>query len=344
MNFIHPSRRASNLKNQKTQESTMNRSFKPLLTALMLCVSSLAGAQTWPTKPVRVLVGLAAGGGTDLIARIFTPRLAEALGQPVIVENRPGGGSILAIELTTRAAPDGYTLLFAPVGSIVMNPTIYRNLSYAPLRDLTPISLAVTFPLIVSINANLPAKSVSELVTWLKANPGKANCGGTSQTFQMAISLLTSRTGTDCTFIQYKGNNETAQALMTGDLHFALVDTGPIFPAIKGGKVRGIAVTTPARDATFPDIPTVIEAGFPDLEMRFWMGLFAPAKTPAAITKRLETEMQRIVKTPEAIQQMHSRQVTPSGMGSEEFTKFIAAEMNRWDGIRKAAKIPQIEQ
>lgn len=322
----------------------MKRLLHTLFTALALCLCSWANAQTWPAKPVRVLVGLAAGGGTDLIARIFTPRLADSLGQPVIVENRPGGGSIVAIETAIRSAPDGYTLLFAPIGSIVMNPTIYRNLSYAPLRDLAPVSLAVTFPLIVSINANLPAKSVSELVAWLKANPGKANCGGTSQTFQMAISLLTSRTGTDCTFIQYKGNNETAQALMTGDLHFALVDTGPIFPAIKGGKVRGIAVTTPARDVTFPDIPTVIEAGYPDLEMRFWMGLFAPAKTPAAIVKRLETEMQRIAKEPEVVKQLHNRQVSPSGMGAEEFTKFISSEMTRWDLIRKAAKIPQIDQ
>lgn len=322
----------------------MKRLIHTLFTALALCLCSWANAQTWPAKPVRVLVGLAAGGGTDLIARIFTPRLADSLGQPVIVENRPGGGSIVAIETAIRSAPDGYTLLFAPIGSIVMNPTIYRNLSYAPLRDLAPVSLAVTFPLIVSINAGVPAKSVSDLVAWLKANPGKANCGGTSQTFQMAISLLTSRTGTDCTFIQYKGNNETAQALMTGDLHFALVDTGPIFPAIKGGKVRGIAVTTPARDVTFPDIPTVIEAGYPDLEMRFWMGLFAPAKTPAAIVKRLETDMQRIAREPEVVKQLHNRQVSPSGMGAEEFTKFISSEMNRWDLIRKAAKIPQIDQ
>ena len=322
----------------------MIRLLHTLLPALALCLCPEANAQTWPAKPVRVLVGLAAGGGTDLIARIFTPRLADSLGQPVIVENRPGGGSIVAIETAIRSAPDGYTLLFAPIGSIVMNPTIYRNLSYAPLRDLAPVSLAVTFPLIVSINAGVPAKSVSELVAWLKANPGKANCGGTSQTFQMAISLLTSRTGTDCTFIQYKGNNETAQALMTGDLHFALVDTGPIFPAIKGGKVRGIAVTTPARDVTFPDIPTVIEAGYPDLEMRFWMGLFAPAKTPAAIVKRLETDMQRIAREPEVVKQLHNRQVSPSGMGAEEFTKFISSEMNRWDLIRKAANIPQIDQ
>ena len=322
----------------------MSRMFMPLLLALTLCVSPAAFAQSWPAKPVRVLVGLAAGGGVDLVARIFTAKLAESLGQPFIVENRLGAGSIVAIETTVRAAPDGYTLLFSPNGAMVMNPTIYRKLSYAPLRDLTPIALAVTFPLVVSIHAGLPVQSVSELVTWLKANRGKANCGGTSNTFQMAISLLTSRTGTECTFIQYKGNNQTAQALMTGDVHFALVDTGPIFPAIKSGKVRGIAVTTPTRDVTFTDIPTVIEAGFPELEMRFWMGLFAPAKLPSAIARRLESEMQRIVKLPDVVQQLHNRQVAPAGAGSEEFGKFIAAEISRWDAIRKAANIAQIDQ
>ena len=322
----------------------MTALFKTTLLTLALGMPALASAQNWPAKPVRVLVGLAAGGGVDLVARIFTTKLAEALGQPFIVENRLGGGSTVAIETTAKAAPDGYSLLFSPNGAMVMNPTIYRNLSYVPLRDLTPISLAVTFPLVVSINANLPVKSVSDLVAWLKANRGKANCAGTSQTFQMAISLLTSRTGTECTFIQYKGNNETAQALMTGDVHFALVDTGPIFPAIKSGKVRGIAVTTPTRDVTFTDIPTVIEAGFPELEMRFWMGLFAPAKIPSAIARRLESEMLRIVKLPDVVQQLHSRQVAPSGLGSDEFGKFIAAEISRWDAIRKAANIPQIDQ
>jgi len=322
----------------------MKRMLPALLIGIMLGLPISASAQSWPAKPVRVLVGLAAGGGTDLIARIFTAKLAESLGQPFIVENRPGAGSIVAIETTVKAAPDGYTLLFSPNGAMVINPTLIKNLSYSPLRDLSPVSLSVTFPLIVSINNNLPAKSVAELAAWLKANRGKANCGGSSPIFQMAMSLLTSRTGTECTFIQYKGSNEVAQALMTGDLPFAMVDTGPIFAAIKGGKVRGIAVTTPARDATFPDMPTVLEAGFPDLEMRFWMGLFAPAKTPAAITKRLESEMQRIAKLPDVVQQLHNRQVEPAGLGAEEFARFIDSEITRWDAIRKAANIPQIDQ
>jgi tripartite-type tricarboxylate transporter receptor subunit TctC len=312
--------------------------------ALGLVAVSQSFAQNYPTKPVRIIVGLAAGGGVDLVARIYTPKLAEALGQPFIVENRLGGGSILAAEIVARAAPDGYTLFFAPSGAMTMNPTIYKKLSYSPTKDYAPVALAVTFPLIVSVHAGLPIYSVKDLVDWLKENPGKGNCAGTSQTFLLAIRLLTSQTGTDCTFIAYKGSNESAQALMKGDVHFGLIDTGPIFPAIQSGKVRGVAVTTPTRDAMFPNMPTVVEAGFPNLEIRFWMGMLAPAGTPAAIVKRLEAEMLRIVKMPDVSKQLLARQVTPTSMGSEEFGKFIASEISRWDAIRKAANIPQLDQ
>lgn len=322
----------------------MKRGLKRCLAAALLLGASQALAQAYPAKPVRVLVGLAPGGGVDLIARIFTPKLSESLGQPFIVENRPGGGSILAAETVAHAAPDGYTLLFSPYGPMAMNPTIYTKLSYSPTRDFTPVALAVTYPLIVSVHAELPVQSVKELVGWLKANPGKANCAGTSNTFLLAIKLLTTKTGTDCTFIQYKGSNQTAQALITGEVHFSLVDAGPIFAAIQGGKVRGVAVTTPERDPTFPGIPSVVEAGFPELEMRFWMGLLAPAATPAPVVRRLETEMLRLVKMPEVVKQLHARQVIPAGLGSEEFARAIVAEIARWDATRKAAGIAQIEQ
>lgn len=318
--------------------------MKRWLMAALIFGASQAFAQTYPAKPVRVLVGLAPGGGVDLIARIFTPRLSEALGQPFIVENRPGGGSILAAETVARAAPDGYTLLFSPNGAMVMNPTIYTKLSYSPTRDYAPVALVATFPLVVSVHAGLPVHSVKELVGWLKANAGKANCAGTSNTFLLAIKLLTTKTDTDCIFIQYKGSNQTAQALLTGEVHFALVDTGPIFAAIQGGKVRGVAVTTAARDPTFPDIPSVVEAGFPELEMRFWMGLLAPAGTPLPVVRRLEAEMFRLVKQPDVVKQLQARQVVPAGLGSEEFGRVIASEIARWDATRKAAGIAQIEQ
>ena len=308
------------------------------------CSASLAAnAQAYPVKPVRVMVGLAAGGGTDLMARIVTPKLAEALGQPVVVENRPGAGGNIATEVVAKAPADGYTLLFSPNGPMVINPTMFKTLPFSPTRDFAPIALVSTFPLVLSVNARVPATSTKELVGWLRANPGKANCGGSGPTFELAVRLLTSKTGTDCTFITYKANNETAQALMTGDLHLALIDTGPVFGAIQGGRVRGIAVTTPQRDPTFPDTPSVVEAGFPDLEMRFWMGLFAPAATPAPIVKRLEAETQRMLKQPDVIKAILAKQAAPADINGAELAKFIASEIPRWDAVRKAANIPQVE-
>ena len=313
-----------------------------LLLGLSLAAQALAQAP-YPSKPVRVLVGLAAGGGTDLVARILAPKLADGLGQPFVVENRVGAGGNIAAEVVAKSAPDGYTLLFSPNGPMVIAPAIYRHLPYSPTRDFAPVAMAVTFPLIVSVNANVPARNLKDLVGFLKKNAGKNNCGGSGPPFELALRLLTSKTGTECTFIQYKGNNETSQALMTGDVHFALVDAGPVYPAIQSGKVRGIAVTTPARDPTFPDIPTVLEQGFPDLEMRFWFALFAPAGTPPATVKRLETELERILKLPDVVKQIHNRQAIPSNMGGEELGKFIASEIARWDAVRRTANIPQID-
>jgi len=328
------------------EEIRMKRKCIRLLLGAALALAPLAQAFAqgiYPTKPIHVLVGLAAGGGTDLIARIIAPKLADALGQAVLVENRVGAGGNIAAETVAKSAPDGYTLLFSPNGPMVIAPIMFRHLPYSPTRDFAPIAMVVTFPLIVSVNENVPARSLSELVAFLKKNAGKNNCGGSGPPFELALRLLTSKTGTDCTFIQYKGNNETSQALMTGEVHFALVDAGPVFPAIKSGKVRGIAVTTPTRDPTFPDIPTVIEAGFPDLEMRFWMGLFAPAGTPAAVVKRLEAETQRALKLPEVVKQIHNRQSIPANMSGEQLAKFVASEIARWDGVRKNANIPQVD-
>ncbi len=313
-----------------------------LLLGLAFVVPVFAQAP-YPTKPVRVLVGLAAGGGTDLIARILTPKFADALGQPFVVENRVGAGGNIAAEVVAKSAPDGYTLLFSPNGPMVIAPAIYRHLPYSPTRDFTPIALAVTFPLIVSVNANVPAHNLKELVAFLKKNAGTNNCGGSGPPFELALRLLTSKTGTECTFIQYKGNNETSQAVLPGDLHFALIDAGPVYPAIQTGKVRGIAVTTPVRDPTFPDIPTVLEQGFPDLEMRFWFGMFAPAGTPTPIVRRLESEMERILKMPDVVKQIHNRQAIPASMGGEELGKFVASEIARWDAVRRTANIPQID-
>ena len=312
-------------------------------TVAAVTLAGMAGAQNYPVKPVRVLVGLGAGGGTDLLARIVTPKLSEALGQPFLVENRPGAGANIATEVVAKATPDGYTILFSPNGPMVINPTMYKTLPFSPTKDFAAIAMVATFPLVIGVNAKLPINNVGELIGWLKANPGKGNCGGSGPTFELAVRLLTGKTGTECTFITYKANNDAAQALMTGDLHFALIDSGPIYGAIQGGRVRGLAVTTPSRDPTFPDLPSVVEAGFPDLEMRFWMGLFAPAATPAPIVKRLEAETLKLLKLPDIIKAIHAKQAAPADMNGEQMAKYVASEIPRWDAVRKAAKIPQVD-
>ncbi len=315
-----------------------------LFAGLGLGFNSIALPQTpYPAKPVRMLVGLAAGGGTDLVARIIAPKLADALGQPFVVENRVGAGGSIAAEFVARSAPDGYTLLFAPNGPMVINPTMFKQMPFSPVRDFTPVALAVTIPPLIAVNAGVPARSIAELIDFLKKNVGKSNCGGAGPTFELAARLFTGKTGTECTFVQYKGSNETAQALMSGDLQFAVIDTGPVFPAIQSGKVRGLAVTGPTRDPIFPDLPSVAEAGFPELEMRWWMGVFAPTGTPAAIVKRLESEMLRVLKQPEVVKQLRNRQTMPANMGSEELARFLTSEIARWDAVRKGANIPQLD-
>ncbi len=323
----------------------MNRTSQKLILSVLLgllsCSQTFAQAD-YPNKPVRVLLGIAAGGGTDLIARIVMPKLSESLGQQFVIEYRLGAGGAIAAEAAASAKPDGYTLLFSPLGAFVTYPAIYKKLRYSPTRDFVPVSMPVIYPLVLVSSSSVPASSAKEFVAFLKKNTGKNNCGGAGAGFELVTRLFNELTGTDCTFIHYKGNNEATLSLYTGDLHFSFIGTG-IQAAIKTGKVRGLAVTAKTRSPLYPDLPSATEAGIPDLQIVFWNGLFAPAGTPAPIVKRLEAQMQRIVKIPEVMKQLHDQQVEPAGMGSEELAKFIAAEIQRWDTVRKAANIPQID-
>ena len=202
--------------------------------------------------------------------------------------------------------------------------------------------MRVIYPLVLVSSSTVPARTAKEFIAFLKGNTGKNNCGGASAGFELVTRLFNELTGTDCTFIHYKGNNETTVSLYTGDLHFAFIGTG-IQAAIKTGKVRGLAVTAKERSPLYPDLPSATEIGLPDLQIVFWNGLFAPSGTPTPIVKRLESEIQRMVKLPEVIKQLHNQQVEPSGMGSEELARFIASEIQRWDGVRKSANIAQID-
>ena len=266
--------------------------------------------------------------------------MAEEFGQPVVVENKVGAGGIISMEFVAKSKPDGYTLVMAPSSVITVNPIMYRKLPYSSTGDFVPISTAATFPLFLVINASAPIHSMKELVGYIKANPSKANYGGSSGLFQLVLELFKLTTGTRVEFIPYKGgNSEAMRNVMAGNILMSVSDATPVIPALKTGKVRALATTAAARLASLPDIPTMRESGFSDLEFQGWFGLFAPAGTPLPVVRRLEQEMKRALNLPDVRQRLGALHLTPGGNTSEEFAARIATELARWAAIAKAAKI-----
>src|SRR6185369_11310403 len=255
-----------------------------------------SAAKNFPDKPIRVIVGFAPGGANDVVARIMGQQLAESMGQPVIIENKVGASGSIAASYAAKANPDGYTLLFAPSSMFATNPVMSRKLPYAS-SDFVPISMVVTYPFILVVGANQPFQSAKDLVDYLKMNPQKSNFAGAAGVHQLAFGLFKNQTGTTGEYIAYKGINLSVSAVMTGEVVMSIADPAGISGPLKGGQVRGLAVTSRERLPGYPNIPTVAEAGFPGLEMGSWMGLLAPAGTPAPIVRKLQQEVNRIVKT-----------------------------------------------
>jgi tripartite-type tricarboxylate transporter receptor subunit TctC len=312
-----------------------------LLTAAVLFTSAQAQkdpARSYPDKPIHVIVGYAAGGGNDLVARVIGQQIADGLGQPVIVENKTGAGGAISAEYVAKATSDGYTLLFAPSSMFTTNPVMFRKLAYS-LSDFVPISTAVSYPLVMVVSASQPILSVKQLVEHLKANPQRANFSGASGLFQLAFELFKSRTGTRGEYIAYKGTNQSVNAVMADEVVMTMADTGPVSGALKGGRVRGLAVTSRERLASYPDIPTVAEAGYPELEMVSWMGLLAPAGTPMPIVKRLQEDVNRIVKMPDFRERMSVLEVNPEGNTSGQFAAMITSDLARWRAVAETSNI-----
>ena len=318
------------------------RAIAGIFAAALLAASVWAQdepARNFPAKPIRIIIGYGAGGGNDIVMRIIAPKLAEGLGQPVIVENKPGAQSIVAAEYVAKAAPDGYTLLMGASGPIAMNPATYSRLPYSPLRDFVPISMIGSFPLIMVVNPALPIRSVKDLVDYAKANPDKANYGASAAPFQLASELLNLRTGARFAYIPYKGSNESTNAVMSGQVTMTIADPPPVTGPLAGGRVRGLAITSAARHPAWPDLPTLAEAGVPDIEIVLWSGLLAPAGTPAAIVKKLQDEVARVVRLAEIRERLAGLAIDPVGNSSEEFARIIAADIAKWTAVAKAANI-----
>src|SRR5471032_877078 len=282
----------------------------------------------YPTRPVHIIVGFAAGGGNDIIARIFGQKLSEDLGQPVIVENRPGAGAIVGTEHVAKSAPDGYTLLVGASG-MAINPAVYAKLPYDSVRDFVAISEIASFPLILIVNPSSPIKSVAELVAYAKANPDKTNYSASSASFQLVTELFKQKTGAPMQVIPYKGANDSVLAVIAGQVTATIADAGPALSQVQGGKLRAVAIASPRRMPELPDVPTLKEQGI-DVDGDLWTGVFAPSATPPAVVKKLESEFIRIAQLPEVISRLKPLGVRTVGNSSAEFTKIMTADLVRW--------------
>ncbi|WP_315833768.1 tripartite tricarboxylate transporter substrate binding protein [Bradyrhizobium prioriisuperbiae] len=296
----------------------------------------------YPSRPIRIIVGFTPGGGNDIIARIVGQKLSESLGQPVIIENKPGAGAILATDYVAKSAPDGYTLLVGASGAIVINPAVYAKLPYDPVQDFIPISTLGSFPLILVVNAKSPFKSVSDLVTYAKSNPDKANYSSSSAAFQLATEMFKQKTGAPMQMIPYKGANDSVVAVITGEVTATIADAGPVSSQVKGGQVRALAVAAPQRMAEFPDVPTMKESGA-DVDAVLWSGILAPKGTPPEIVKKLQDEFMRIARIPDVVERLNLLTINSVGNSSEEFSRIIASDIARWTEVARAGNI-KIEQ
>jgi tripartite-type tricarboxylate transporter receptor subunit TctC len=317
----------------------MIRFYIALLTSAFTAFSLSAHAQeSYPAKPIRIVIGYSAGGGNDIIVRVMTPELSKGLGQPVIVENKPGAQSIIAAEFVAKQPADGYTILMGPSGPMTINPATYSKLPYDPVRDFAPISMICSFPLILVVDAKLPVKSVKELVAYAKANPGKSNYASSAGIFQIATEMFKQRTGTQIEMVSYKGSGESVQSVIASQVMMTLVDPPPVTGPLKSGTVRGLAVTSPQRHPSWPELPTLKEAGV-DMEVPVWTAFFAPARTPPAIVARLQKEVARVVQTPEVRERFAGMGLDPVGSSSEQLGRQVASDIQKWTAVAKAANI-----
>jgi tripartite-type tricarboxylate transporter receptor subunit TctC len=308
-----------------------------LLAVVVFGLSTSAFAQTWPAKPIKWIVPFAPGGTTDILARTIGEKLTVALGQPVIIENKPGAGGGVGADFTAKAPPDGYTIMGGTISTHAINASLYKSLPYDPVKDFVPITLIARVPNMLVINPDIPAKNVAELITLLKANPGKysfASSGnGTSQ--HLSGELFKSIAGVDMQHIPYKGSPPALQDVVGGQVAMTFDNITTAWPLAKGGKLRALAVTTAKRSAVAPDVPTLSESGLAGYEVGSWQGVFAPAGTPPAVVKRLNAEIVKIINMPDVKEKLIGLGAEPVGNTSEEFAALVQTEVAKWAEVVK---------
>jgi tripartite-type tricarboxylate transporter receptor subunit TctC len=303
-----------------------------LFASLLLLAPSLAAAQGWPTKPVHILVSSGAGGTADILARMIGERLAPMLGQPVIVENRPGAGGHLGAGLVARAQPDGYTLLMSGSPTHSVGPHLFKRLSYEPMRDVPPVAMVAIAPNLLVTKSSLPVKSLADLVALAREKPGQLtySSAGNGTSGHLAAELLKSTAKLDMRHVPYKSGPEAVTGVLSGDVDFIFFTVPAVLPQVEAGKLRALAITSAARSALVPDVPTVAEAGYPGFEVLGWYALFAPRETPKPVVAKLSADIEKIVSSPDIRDKMLQLGAEPRYLSPEQVAAFVAVESPKW--------------
>jgi tripartite-type tricarboxylate transporter receptor subunit TctC len=304
---------------------------------LMLCAVSSALAQSYPSKPVRLIVPFPPGGAVDYYARAVQNRLAETLGQTIVIENRAGAGGMIGAELVAKSPPDGYTLLIGNIAALAMNVGLYAKMPYDPVKDLTPVMRTVAVDYAMVVHPSVPVRSVAEFVAYAKANPSKLSYGsaGSGSAPHLSTELFKQRAGIDLLHVPFKGGGPMVTDLLGGQIQMVIADQANLMPHVKAGKLRALAVGTLVRSAVYPDLPTIAESGYPGFEARAWQGIAGPAGLPPDVVRQLQSSIAKVMAMPEVRARLVEGGLDPIVTTPEEFGEFIRAEIAKWSKVAK---------
>ncbi len=316
--------------------------IRPLLLVLglFLILSGESHAQTWPARPIQIVVPYGAGGTADILTRIIGEKLSTALGQPVVIDNRPGAGGHIGAAAVARAAPDGYTFLMAGSPTHSVGPYLFKNLSYDPMRDVPPVAMVAVAPNLLVVKSSLPVKTVKDLVELARAKPGTVtfSSAGIGTSGYLAAELLKAKAGLDISHVPYKSGPEAVAGVLSGNVTFIFFTLPSLLPQVESGQLRALAIASANRSALVPNVPTITEAGFPGFDVIAWFALFAPRGTPAPIVARLSAEIKKIVAMDDVRDRMAKLGAEPKYLSPEGVVDFVAAEAPTWRELLKDIK------
>ena len=317
--------------------------MKNLLAPLAVVIASLlpAHADEWPSKPVRIVVPFAAASTPDLLARVLADRLAANLKQTFVVDNKPGAGGMVGTDAIAKATPDGYTFGVSITGPLVNNTLLYKKMAYEPFRDLAPITLAVNQPCVLVANKDFNASGLEEVIAELKRSPGKYNYAslGNGTMAHLAMELVAARSGTQIVQVPYPGSGQAVTALIAGDVSLGCMPAVSVMSLVKTGRLKAIGVASRNRSPLLPDLRTLAEQGLPEVEANAWIGVVAPAATPAPVLARIHAEVVKVLRQPDVREALHAKLMDPVGNSPEEFAAFMREELERWGPIIRTNNI-----